>query len=94
MKNAKAMASPSCLLDQSKSLLCSVPRLKQDPYCFIVDTDSVPYVIDTGADRTVINDAKLFNNLTPTSDKIKCISGKCVRIAGVSDLDLNLRLDN
>ena len=65
-----------------------------EPFCFVVDTDSVPYVIDTGANRIIVNDAKYLHKLVPTSDKIKGIGGKCIRIAGTGILTLPLRSDN
>ena len=68
--------------------------LTQEPYCFVVDTDSIPYIIDTGANRIIVNNARHLRNLVATSDKIKGIGGKCVRIAGVGTLSLPLRSDD
>jgi len=59
----------------------------------VVDTDSVPSIIDTGANRILVNDAKLLHDLTPTTDKVKGIEGKCVRISGVGKLSLHLKSD-
>ena len=72
----------------------STRGLQQEPYCFVVDTDSIPYIIDTGANRIIVNDARHLQNLVATSDKIKGIGGKCVRIAGVGTLSLPLRSDD
>ena len=80
---AAALPSPS-----------SMRGLQQEPYCFVVDTDSIPYIIDTGANRIIVNDARHLQNLVATSDKIKGIGGKCVRIAGVGTLSLSLRSDD
>ena len=41
-----------------------------------------------------MNDAQLLHNLIATSNKIKGIRGKCVRIAGVGKLSLPLRSNN
>ena len=64
--------------------------LPQDLFYFIVDTDSVSYVIDTGSDRIIVNDTKLLHDLRITADKVKGIEGKCVRISGVGKLSLPL----
>ena len=72
----------------------STRGLQQEPYCFVVDTDSIPYIIDTGANRIIVNDARHLQDLVATSDKIKGIGGKCVRIAGVGKLSLPLTSDD
>lgn len=69
-------------------------NLNQTPYCFITDTDSIPYVIDTGANRIIVNDIKLLHNITATSDKVKGIGGKCVRITSIGKLSLALHAEN
>ena len=53
-------------------------RLPQESYCFIVDIDIIPFVINTGTNRIVVNDEKLLHKLITTSDKIKGIGGKCM----------------
>lgn len=72
---------------KSDTVTSTHSHLRQEPFCFIVDTDSVRFVIDTGTNR------KLLHNLKLTSDKIKGIGGKCVRITGTGDLTLPLRSD-
>ena len=67
-------------MEPSKSTTSHLTSLRQHPYCFIVDTDSVPYIIDTGANRIIVNDAKLLKQLNPTSDKIKGIGGKVLEL--------------
>ena len=52
-----------------------IPRLHQQPICFIADTESVKYVIDLAANRIVLNDANLIKNLKITSATIKGIGG-------------------
>ena len=34
--------------------LSSMKGLSQEPYRFVVDTDSIPYVIDTGANHIIV----------------------------------------
>ena len=82
------------IVEPSKSPTTPSTSLRQHPYSFIVDTDSVPYIIDTGANRIIVNDAKLLKQLNTTSDKIKGIGGKCIRIAGIGNIDLPLKSDN
>ena len=48
-------------------------KLSQKPYCFIADTVSIQYAIDTAANRIIVNDARYITYLVPTSDKIKRI---------------------
>ena len=68
--------------------------LSQQPYCFIADTDSVSYVMDTGANRIIVNDVKHLKGLIPSNDKVKGIGGSCVRIAGSGKLSLPLKSDD
>ena len=78
----------------------SVPKstptslLRQDPVSFIADTDSVLYIIDTGANRIVVNDARLLTNLKISSSAIKGIGGKTINIAATGKLALPLRSDD
>jgi hypothetical protein len=50
-------------------------KLKKLPYCFIADTDSVAYVLDTGANRLIINNAKIFEKFTASNGRVKGIGG-------------------
>ena len=52
--NTKTLSSPS---------ISSVRGLPQEPYCFVIDKDCVPYVIDTGANRIIVNDTRYLRNL-------------------------------
>ena len=46
-------------------------NLPQDPFCFIADTDSIYYAIDTAANRIIVNDANHITDLVPTSTNNK-----------------------
>ena len=35
--------------------------IPQEPYCFIVNTDSISFVIDIGGNRIIVNDAKYIH---------------------------------
>jgi hypothetical protein len=69
-------------------------RLQQVPYCFIADTDSVPYILDTGANRVILNDAKLFKEFQPSTGSVKGIEGDPVTLGGVGSPRLPLKSDN
>ena len=46
-------------------------NLPQDPYCFIADTDSIHYAIDTAANSIIVNDVNHITDLILTSNRIK-----------------------
>ena len=68
--------------------------LPTEPYCFIADTDSVSFVVDSGANRIIVNDASLLSHLTITNAKIKGIEGSPVQIKGVGKLSISLKSDS
>ena len=70
------------------------PGIRNDPICFIADTDSVNYIIDTGANRIILNDCSLISNLQITRDKIKGIGGKGIQMSGTGTHKLGLKSDN
>ena len=67
--------------------------LKNEPFCFVVDTDSIPFILDTGANRIIVNDAKLLSCLSPSTTKVKGIEGHCIRIQGHGKISIPLRSD-
>ena len=64
------------------------------PYCFIADIDSTSFVIDSGTNRIIVDDASLFPRLAISDAKIKGIEGSPVRIKGVGKYNLSLKSDN
>ena len=68
-------------------------NINMQPFCFIADTDSIPFVIDTGANRIIVNDAKLLTNISPSRDKVKGVGGNCIRVSATGKLSLPLRSD-
>ena len=68
--------------------------INNEPHCFLVDTDSIPFVIDSGANRIIVNDVRLLSAMKHTSDKIKGIGGKCTRITAKGFISLSLKSDN
>lgn len=49
--------------------------LKNTPECFIADTDSEGYVIDTGANRVIVNDIRLLRDISMHKGSIKGVNG-------------------
>jgi hypothetical protein len=66
-------------------------KLKNLPYCFIADTDSVTYVLDTGANRLIINNAKLFAKFAASNGRVKGIGGDPVQILGTGSVRIPLK---
>ena len=77
--------------ESSSSLLD--PALKSDPVTFIAGTDSSRYVVDSGANRFIVNDARLLRNLRFTREQIKGINGNPTAITGTGLLNLTLCSD-
>jgi hypothetical protein len=69
-------------------------KLKNLPYCFVADTDSVAYVLDTGANRLIINNAKLFAKFTASNGRVKGIGGDPVQILGTGSVRIPLKSDD
>ena len=68
--------------------------IRNEPICFITDSDSVHYVVDTGANRIIVNDARLLTRFTPSSSNIKGVGGTKVKILGTGILTLHFKNDN
>jgi hypothetical protein len=68
--------------------------LRQQPHCFIADTNSVPYVLDSGANRVILNDAKLFKDFQAKAGNIKGIGGSPVSLNGIGNTNLSLKSDD
>ena len=90
-KNTSSAAAHSSITKPSQTSTSHINQFPQQPYYFIVDTDSTPYAIDTGANMIIANDAKYLTELNPSSDKIKGIESRGVRIAGTGKLSFLLK---
>jgi hypothetical protein len=66
---------------------------RNTPYCFIADTDSTPYIVDSGANRVILNDAKLFKSFKAQRGAVKGVGGNPVSIIGTGTLELSLQSD-
>ena len=64
------------------------------PRCFIVDTDSISFIIDTGTNRFIVNDAIIINDYKPSNTRVKGISGDPAIAPGTGFVNLKLRSDD
>ena len=87
----QSVAKPSVSLHSGTRPL--EPRIQQESFPFIADTDSQQFVIDSGSNRIIVNDASLLNNLRVTTDKIKGIGGSPVQVTGGEKSNLTLQSD-
>ena len=70
------------------------PRMvsrEDHPRCFVADTDSVRFVLDTGANHTIVNDARHVYGYEPTRGKVKGINGKPTTSSGRGFIDIPLK---
>ena len=74
--------------------LSTYVHLRQDPICFIADTDSVSYTVDTAANHIIATDAGMLTDLKICSSNIKGVGGKGVQITGTGKLLLPLTSDS
>jgi hypothetical protein len=70
------------------------PTLPNIPQCFLCDTDSIPHLADTGANRIILNNPQLVKNFKIAEGGVKGINGAPASIAGVGDYDFPLRSDD
>ena len=70
------------------------PTLRCTPISFVADTDSDAYILDTGANRFIINDACLFLKLISTKSKVKGINGADTSFFCHGTINLHLLSDS
>ena len=68
--------------------------LKQHPCCFMVDTDSVEYVLDTDANRVIVNNARLIYGYRSATAQVKGIDGEPTTATGAGFINLPLKSDD
>jgi hypothetical protein len=64
------------------------------PFCFVADTNSFPFVLDSGANRFIVNDATLFRSFNKQDGLVKGIGGKSVPLIGTGTIKLPLKSDD
>ena len=65
--------------------------LRSTPYLFVVDTNSVPYLIYTAANRVIFNNIKLLSNFKAIRGGVKGVGVTSVSIHGIGSLSLPLQ---
>ena len=68
--------------------------LQHEPICFVANTDSVLYIVDTTSNWMIVNDSSLMPDLKITTANIKCIGGKGVHISGTGKITRPLISDD
>ena len=68
--------------------------LKSTPTAFVVDTDSSAYLLDTGANRVIVNDRSLLQNFTLGREGVKGLGGAPIMSGGSGVLNLPLSSDD
>jgi hypothetical protein len=64
-----------------------------EPFCFVVDTDARQFMMDTGANRVIVNDPSMLKGFEPMQANIKGIGGKSNAIQGVGTYGLPLQFN-
>ena len=86
---------PSVHCDPTKITSATPPSsLKKEPCCFVADTDSEIYVVDTAANQIGIKDAKMMTNIRLANITIKSIGGAATVIKGVGTVVIKLESDD
>ena len=93
-----AGSGPTCYPCSSADNDAACPSdLPREPRVFTVDTDGQKYLVDTGANRVIVNDPTLFDSYSPLQrapkNNVKGIGGKPVTIAGLGTLTLPVTSD-
>ena len=60
------------------------------PYCFIADTDSITVVLDTGANRVIVNEKNLRTDFHLSREQVKGLQGKPITAGGRGRLRMKL----
>ena len=69
------------------------PKLKTTPVAFVVDTDSSEFLLDTGANRVIVNNKALLTHFAVNRQTVKGIGGSPVISGGSGTLALPLISD-
>ena len=65
------------------------PSLCQEPFCFVAYNNSTSFLIDTGANRVIVKDAKLLHDFQACSGGLKDVGGNHVSILGKGSCRIN-----
>ena len=84
------------LTREDKTSICmnakSTPaeEINSMPYCFIADTDSITVVLDTGANRVIVNEKRLLTKFRHSREQVKGLQGKPIIAGGQGRLRLKI----
>lgn len=66
-------------------------QIQSFPQCFVCDSDSIPFVVDTGANRFIVNDARMLPDFKAVKGaNVKGVGGAPVTIHGVGHYELKI----
>ena len=92
--NADKLNSSATSYDPNTEPTSPPSALKNEPCCFISDTDSEMYVVDIAANRYIVNDAKMMTNIRMCKATIKGIGGEATVIKGIGTIIIKLESDD
>ena len=87
---------PSCNHAHSDGKPCThkVIRVRSQPHCFIVDTDSVGFIFDSGSNAVIVQNKNLLTDFRPTRSSVKGVGGSRTAAHGIGVLPLQLQADD
>lgn len=86
--------SSSVFVATSPTQPSAPPSLWKDHICFITDTDSRSYIIDTWTNRVIVDDSTLLKGINIGTSQGKGISGTKVKISRTGNLSIPLKYDD
>ena len=81
----------ACMPAMNNDTKPNVTNISSNPYCFIADSDSQTYLLDTGANWFIVNNAKLMERFTYTKGHVKGVSGTSASIQGIGSHQIKLQ---
>lgn len=70
------------------------PNLRNEPICFIADTDSITYAVDSGVNIIILNNSHYMSNMQIIKGSINGIGCKGIQMSGSGDHSLLLKSDD
>ena len=68
--------------------------LPTEPQCFVADTDSHMFLVDSGANAVIVNDVTLLTDFHSSTGGVKGIGGLPISLKGSGRCDVPLHSDN
>jgi len=88
--------SPSACTHPPPSPCCFTTdaTTRRTPFSFVADTDSVSVVIDSGANRIIVNDKSLLSDYQPCAIPVKGLNGSPVMSGGTATFPFPMCCDD